>query len=72
MGETPSKCPWLPAIAITSEKLAFDRVFQCFSVFLGVGEILFCGGVRVRIFQKYFPEIFFTTGKIFYGFFSCR
>lgn len=60
--ETPSKCPWLVSIAITSEKLAFDRFFGG-----GWEDFILLG--CVRIFQEYFPEISRTPGKIFSEFF---
>ena len=46
------KCPWLPAIAITSENFGFSGG----PGFRAVRGILFYGWVRVRIFQKYFRK----------------
>ena len=61
--ETACKRPWEPSIAITSEKMAFERVFEG-------GRILFCGRLCALIFQKYFLEIFIKPGKLFSGFFQ--
>ena len=60
LGETPRKCPWLPAIAITSEKLDFNGFYL---VFESLGAILVCGWERVRILSKSIFRKFLTHEK---------
>jgi len=74
--ETPSKCPWLPSIAFTSENLGF---WQGLSGFLnGWVEFCFEGDFVPKFFknifrkflahpEKYFPD--FSYRKIFTGLF---
>ena len=61
--ETPSKCPWLPSIAITSEKLGFWLGFGW------SGRILFCWCVCPDFVGNVFRKFFSRPKNIFRIFF---